>query len=294
MSEYFTFNTEQKPFIPAPIFPDFDPKSEMSAKIFNAKETNDMNFWSEMRQVLDHDFKTLPKDRFKSWASVMSVPFMTRTKGINYIAATLSAVTTDEVYAKALVENFVGLDKQDFDAFYSMFDDFPTTMNRIQQIAHLVICGYTKEKLAEMDTIVELGAGIGDLADVIYKLGFKGKYIIYDFPEVGQIQKWYHDQLGHKNIVHTDNLEDLENADLCIATWSLTEMPLELREEIMKKIGDSKNWLIAYSDNIFGLDNLKYITEDFLPRFTNHDITTIPIPHMTYDGDTKYVTVKSR
>jgi len=297
MSEYFTFSTNPTSSIPepqAPIWSDFNNESEMSKMMLLTKESNDANYWTNMRQVLNHDFNTLPKHRFKAWAYIMSIPFMSRTKFSEWIRFALNASAKDPLYREALQETFVGLSKDDFLNIYSLVDDFPTTMNRAQHLAHLVICGYTPEVLSKMDTIVELGAGIGEMTDIIYKLGFKGKYIIYDFPEVGQLQAWHHKQLGYDNVVYTSDVNDLVNADLCIATWSLTEMPLDLRDEILAKIGETKNWLVAYSNEIFGIDNAKYITEDFITRFTNHDMEIIPIPFIPWDKGTQYLTVKSR
>lgn len=294
MTEYFKYNTNDNNIAMTtfgPLWSDFDINSKFSKQMIKAKEDNDDNYWTLMREVFAHDFQTLPLERFKVWASVNFIPLMSTNRNSNYIRIVLDAVSQDRIYFEALIENMIGLTSQDFNQF-SMFNDFPTTMNRIQHLAHLIICGYTPEALAKMDTIVELGAGIGEMADIVYKLGFKGKYIIYDFPEVGKIQKWYHDKSGLTNMVHTSDIDDLVGADLCIATWSLTEMPFDLRDQVIGKIVDTKNWLIAYSNQIFGMDNAKYIAEDFVPQFTNHDIEYIDIPFMSWDGGTKYLTIK--
>lgn len=295
MTEYFNYNTNgiDAMTAPSPLWSDFDINSKFSKQMIKAKEDNDENYWTLMREVFAHDLETLPLERFKMWASVNLIPFMSTNKNSNYIRIVLDAVSHDRIYLEALVENMIGLTKKDFNQF-SIFNDIPTTMNRIQHLAHLIICGYTPEALAKMDTIVELGAGIGEMADIVYKLGFKGKYIIYDFPEVGQIQKWYHDKSGLTSIVHTSEIDDLVAADLCIATWSLTEMPLDLRDQIIGKIINTKNWLIAYSNLIFGIDNAKYIAEEFIPQFTKHDVEYIDIPFMPWDGGTKYLTIKHK
>ena len=291
MSEFFTYSTNRAdPLMTAQ--PPLASSQESYNKMHAAKQANDGTYWTKMREVFAEDFAKLPKERFKVWASVMNVPFMTRARFIDYITPVLVAAKTDETVYEALKDPMVGLTQPDFDLVYRMFEDYDTTMNRIQHMAHLVLNGWTPEKLASLDTIVELGGGIGDMADIICKLGFKGKYIIYDFAEVGAIQKWYHDQLGHTNIVHTSDLNDLVNADLMIGTWSFTEMPLDLREEIMGKIGETKNWLIAYSNHIFGIDNNKYIREEFVPRFTNHEIEYTDIPFMPWDGGALYLSIK--
>jgi hypothetical protein len=232
-------------------------------------------------------------ERFKVWASTMSVPFMTRARFTDYIGPVLMAAKSSQIVRDALEEPMIGMTEQDY-PIYAMFEDYCTTMNRIQHMAHLITTGWGPAELSKLDTIVELGGGIGDMADIVYKLGFKGKYIIYDFAEVGKIQKWYHDQLGYTNIVHTSDVNDLVDADLMIGTWSFTEMPLDLRADIMGKIGGTKNWLISYSNEIFGINNDKYITEDFVPRFTEHDIEYTDIPFMPWDGGAKYLSVKHK
>lgn len=291
MTEYFSYKSmpESNPQMTAPA--PLACSRETFEKMMKAKQVNDGNYWSVMREVFAEDFEKLPKERFKVWASVMTVPFMTRARFFDYFAAVLPVAQQYPNVMYALEDPDVGITEQDRGIF-ALFEDFNTTMNRVQHMAHLIYTGWVHD-LSKLDTIVELGGGIGDMADIVYKLGFKGKYIIYDFPEVGAIQKWYHDKLGHTNIVHTSDVNDLENADLMIGTWSFTEMPLDLRDEIMSKIGGTKNWLIAYSNHIFGIDNDKYIRESFITRFgENHTIEYTDIPFMPWDGGAKYLSVK--
>lgn len=290
MTEYFRYSTEPaNPAKPAPA--PLACSKETFEKMMAAKQVNDGNYWTVMREVFAEDFENLPKERFKVWASVMTVPFMTRIRFFDYFAAVLPAAKEDRRVRYALEDPDVGITEQDR-GIYNLFEDFTTSMNRVQHLAHLVLNKWTPDELAKLDTIVELGGGIGDMADIVYKLGFKGKYVIYDFPEVGAIQKWYHDQLGYTNIVHTSDVNDLFDADLMIGTWSFTEMPVDLRNEIMAKIGGTKNWLIAYSNEIFGIDNDKYIREEFAPLFTQHDIEYTDIPFMPWDGGAKYLSIK--
>lgn len=293
MTEFFQYESmpkQEDPRMntPAPIAC----TKENHDKMIQAKQVNGPDYWPTMCEVFATDMEHLPMERFKVWASVMSVPFMTRARFVDYIAPVLVACKADPVIREAVREVMIGYNGPSDFQHFNMFEDFPTTMNRIQHMAHLIINGWTPEKLSKLDTIVELGGGIGDMADIVNKLGFKGKYIIYDFKEVGQIQKWYHDQLGHTNIVHTSDVNDLVDADLMIGTWSFTEMPLDLRDEVMGKIGNTKNWLIAYSNHIFGVDNDKYLRETFIPQFKNHEIDITDIPFMPWDGGAAYLSVK--
>ena len=293
MPEYFSYKAlppKEDPAItqPGPLASD----QQTFDKMMSAKQANDINYWPTMREVFATDFANLPKERFKVWASVMTVPLMSRNRFFEYLNIVTSWASSDATVRNALVDVGIGMSEDDF-KIYKVFDDFPTTMNRVQHMAHLAINGWGPNELAKLDTIVELGGGIGDMADIVYKMGFTGKYILYDFPEVGAIQKWYHDKLGRKNVMHTSELSDLVSADLCIATWSFTEMPLDLRAKIMDKIGNTKNWLIAYSNTIFGFDNDKYITEEFAPLFKEHNLEYTDIPFMNWDGGTKYLSVKT-
>lgn len=295
MSEYFVYNTTPKPVMhpkmssPPPLFT----SKETSDMMAEAKRKNDSTYWETMRKVFALDLENLPMERFKVWASTMNVPIMSRAILSDYVRIVLNEIETNELAAEAVKEPGIGLTEQDYVQVYRVFNDIQTTMNRIQNMGHLAITGWTKN-ISELDTIVEIGAGAGDLADIVYKLGFKGKYVIYDFPELLEIQKWYHDKLGHKNIQYVSDVNELEAADLCIATWSFTEMPLDLREEVMGRIGETKNWVVAYSNLIFGIDNNKYMTEDFVPHFKDHEVTFIDVPSMPWDGGTKYLSVKTQ
>lgn len=298
MSKPFVYNTNPNQFDPqtvqAPIFSDFSYTSEVAQRMMKAKQVNDSNYWPTMCKTFAHDFATLPKNRFKVWASVWNVPFISMSRFFPYVQIVSEHIVKNPLIAEAVKEPMVGCTPSDFQQHLQLFPDFPTTMNRVQHMAHLLICKYTPEQLSKMETIVELGGGIGEMTDIIYKLGFRGKYIIYDFKEVGAIQKYHHDQLGYTNVVHTNNVDDLVDADLCIATWSLTEMPLDLREEILPNIKNTKNWLIAYSNLIFSLNNDKYIKESLVPNFTNHDVEYHDIPFMPWDGGGMYVTIKEK
>jgi hypothetical protein len=296
--EMFNYSTNQNQITPmnypVPIFSDFNPNSEFSQKMTRAKRINDETYWPTMRQVFAHDFETLPKERFKVWDSVWNVPIITRTRFYDYIECVMDQTKKDSRWKFALEEPMIGLTEADL-IHLSMFEDFKTTMNRIQLMAHLILCGFDIDSIQKMESIIEFGAGVGDLADIINKLGFKGKYIIYDFPELMNIQKYYHDRLGYDNITYVSDFNNLESSDLAIATWSLTEMPIDLRDNILSKIPNTKNWLIAYSNKIFGYDNDQYIKEVLLKKFgENKDIKFLDIPFMPWDGGAHYVTIKEK
>ena len=285
--------------LPAPIWPDASPESPMSLKMREAKKANDQNFWATMREVIGYDVETLPHHRFKMWASVWMVPIISQMKIYEFIKTVLVEVERTPGMAAALQDPGVGCLPEEFKQI-ALFDDYKTTMNRLQMFAHLINTGVHND-LHRMESIIELGAGIGEMADVIFQSHASPEYYIYDFPELLQLQKIHHDLLGPERIDpekmnYCSEVEDLpQDADLVIATFSITEMPYDLRKQILEQIGKAKNWLIMYSDTIFGYENNKWVQEVFLPRIQDtHEHRFIEAPYMAWDGGTKYLVVRSK
>lgn len=290
MSEFFNYSTNNNQYkMEFPLWPDMNKNSEWSHKLIKTKQDNDDNYWSSMREVLKHDFETLHKEYLKSWASVMSVPLMSNSKHTDYIRLSLADAARDPIIANAITEPMIGITQELFNSFYKVFSDNNYSMNRMQHYGHLKMCGFDSKSLSKMNTIIELGGGLGEMAHIIYQLGFKGDYYIYDFEELGSIQKYIHTEAGLDKVHHISSLDDFpKESDLTIATWSLTEMPFDLRKQILGKLTADQDYLIAYSKKIFGYDNEKWITENFM----NSNANFIDIPFMPWDGGSKYLTIK--
>jgi hypothetical protein len=201
----------------------------------------------------------------------------------------------------ALSEPGVGCTPEDFDAMFRVFDNSNITMNRAQAYYGLEygsswdILNYVEE----IKTVVEIGAGIGDMADVLRKTGYTGEYTIFDFPELLEMQRWYHkniDTVLHSNNKYIADVSDLSSADLVIATWSLTEMPLELRDKVVSKLIDTPRWLVAFSNSIFGYNNYEWVMNDLIPKlgvgprqYSLKEIRFDNIPWDKWDGGTYYL-----
>lgn len=274
----------QKTITQGPIWSDFSEQSANSQRMVRAKTINDDTFWAEMCKVYQYDFETLPLERYKVWASTMIVPIMTTTRSMEHINLVLDDIKTNEQVVAALSEPLVGMTLEDFNRFFRIFENNLISMHRIIHYAHFKNflkdiptdnpATQVSEYLKGLTRIVEIGAGAGEMADLCYQLGFEGEYVILDFKEVTNIQQWFHDKRGLKNVKYIHSINDLEPADLCIATWSLTEMPLSDREVVMEKMEGTKEWLIAYEPKIFGYDNDDWAANTFLPRFEDKDIIT--------------------
>jgi len=272
------------------IWSDFDADSEWSVKQREAKQVNGPEYWPTMREVFKHDCATLPLNRFRLWASIHNVPLVTQYRTSRFFGEAFYHAYRDSEIYEALVENWIGIPEAMAGALRPT-NDFDTSTQRIQNLGHLMITGFGKEKLRSIKSIVEIGAGYGDMCSLIHDLGFQGEYTIVDIPETQPVQEFY---LGKQGITPKWSFEDdnVTHADLVIATWSLSETPLEYRAQLMPKIDQSKNWLIMAQSEVFGQ---KVNDEYFTNFFKDKNLTKIPLGSedmKQWDGDNNYYVVR--
>jgi len=102
--------------------------------------------------------------------------------------------------------------------------------------------------ISAVDSIVEAGPGIGTLASVIYASGFKGKYTSFDFPEMQTIQQY---ALGGYDVEYVNTVDELPKAaGLFIASFSVEEMPAELRFNLMDRASGYGSHLLQFNGPI--------------------------------------------
>jgi len=146
--------------------------------------------------------------------------------------------------------------------------------NSIVQLFHLNYLEYVQDKIIiangcgvnHLDSIFEFGGGIGSMCRLIKQLGFKGKYIIYDFPEIIEIQKFY---LGECNLLENvefySNMGDLffdySNVDLFIAHQSLSETDKETRAIFIHNM-NAKHYFVSFAKQWENMDNLEYFKKN--------------------------------
>ncbi len=138
----------------------------------------------------------------------------------------------------------------------------------------------TKALIKDCDLIFEFGGGYGSMCRLIYKLGFKGKYIIFDFPEFSALQTYFLKSLG-LNVYNSDTFNANQSGVLCIsdidmlrqiidnhnsdstnslflATWSISETPLSVRDTIFDITKQFAFYLIAYQQSFGEVNNKEY------------------------------------
>jgi hypothetical protein len=140
----------------------------------------------------------------------------------------------------------------------------------------------TEMQIQNMDYVFEFGGGYGSMCRLFYNLGFRGSYIIYDLPSFSAIQLYY--LRNHGLSVKTINeYLQLKTGIVCIsdirqlttllndqlktrhtmfvATWSLSESPIKVRNKILSLASDYKSFLIAYQDKFGEVNNIKYFNK---------------------------------
>jgi hypothetical protein len=133
-------------------------------------------------------------------------------------------------------------------------------------------------EINELDSVFEFGGGYGSMCRLFANLGFKGKYIIYDFPEFSALQNYYLKSLGIINNNKTQNgiqVELISNIDqitstinnfskqknLFLATWSISETPIDFRSMFFPLLQNKFDYyLFCYQQQFNEVDNIKYFS----------------------------------
>jgi len=190
-------------------------------------------------------------NRFMDWPPIYHCMLVAHWP--NAIEYEFKALPDDKLWGKA-IEGVVPNSQKDW---YK--GDHTYSMNLTHQAYHLHRFQETTGKqIADMEIIVEIGGGYGAMALVARRLGFKGKYIIYDLPEFSLLQQWYLSQVGIEGVDFVTELPKKSIlVDLLIGVYSLSEMPIELRNNIISK-WVPYNYLFLYSQNWVDYDNKEY------------------------------------
>ena len=152
-----------------------------------------------------------------------------------------------------------------------------------------------------IQTVFEFGGGYGSMCGLIHKLGFSGRYIIFDLPSFSALQTYYLSSIGlpvmppesftraKREVLCISDLAELrtvlsngagQELRMFISTWAVSETPIALRERILPLASNCDGFLIAYQDRFEQMDNLSFFREwaDGLShiRWFNWEIPHLP------------------
>ena len=136
-------------------------------------------------------------------------------------------------------------------------------------------------EVARIGRVFEFGGGYGSMCRLFFRLGFKGEYTILDLPPFSALQRYYLQTLGLSvralgasdaqgtGILCESDLGRLAlrfdgvpaGGSLFLATWSLSETPLELRRAVLNMVDRFDFFLIAYQDRFGEVDNREFFKQ---------------------------------
>jgi hypothetical protein len=131
----------------------------------------------------------------------------------------------------------------------------------------------------EWDSVIEFGGGFGSLCRLMHRLGFRGRYVIFDLPPFTLLQRYFLRSAGimrdgGERISLTSDLTTLERHvaelrpdawSMFVACWSLSETPLALRERIRPLVERIGRYAIAYQERYGEVDNVDFFAHHWVP-----------------------------
>lgn len=163
----------------------------------------------------------------------------------------------------------------------------------IQHCFHLKrVLETTGMPLDRLQSLFEFGGGYGNFALLLKNLRFEGSHVIYDLPHMVLLQQFYLKNVFRERL-ETDpgflgNVSWLsgnptnetvaravrsaaeDRPSLFLATWSLSESPIDLRNSFLPLISRFDFVCIAYQRTFDGVDNHAYF-QSVLPKVDSHD-----------------------
>jgi hypothetical protein len=133
-----------------------------------------------------------------------------------------------------------------------------------------------------IDFIFEFGGGYGSMCRLLYNLGFRGNYLLFDLPAFSALQKFFLKSIGvrvhsidsfnkgEQGAICISELEQLkeilsersgEEKSMFIATWSISEAPVGIRALILPFISRFNAFLIAYQHQFKEVDNVAFFKD---------------------------------
>jgi len=195
--------------------------SIVSTKLWYKKETAWTRWRARFRAEVAQ-YKNITQ--FMTWDSIKEAPFFMH-EHMPYIAAEAAALEA----AGTLTQNAIAEYAFGSPTRLSYLPD--TSANMVHNAYHLKIFeAATGVKISKLKSIVEIGAGYGVMYPIIHRLGFAGRYDIYDYLELLLLQQLYHDGTGLPPIIYS-LVEDQgrffvppRNPDLLISTYLFNQI----------------------------------------------------------------------
>lgn len=177
---------------------------------------------------------------------------------------------------------------------------YPRTSGNAVHLAYSLskFISATKCNLEKLSGILEFGGGYGGMARIIHNLKFQGSYTIFDLPEFLLLQRFFLSMQNVKCALEEERsdckapirlissvqglnqeLGAMEDSLALIATWSLSEVPLDLRSEFLSAIPAPQYFLFGYQEHWEQIDNIAYF-RTLKNKYPNYLWIDEPVAHL--------------
>ena len=214
---------------------------------------------------------------FLSWNVIVDTMFVTQQ---DYISIELDYLTRlpdwTTRWRSAIQESSVGQP--------APYKHYPASSeNLIHHAYHLArFENQTGMRVSDTRFIFEFGAGYGSMCRLAHKLGFQGRYSLFDLAPFSALQTFFLKSIGFEphsfqsfktarsGVACLSDIEELKeilaacpaSADpLFIATWSISETQVQFRDSILSLLSSFKALLIAYQAQFREINNVDFFKQ---------------------------------
>lgn len=245
------------------------------------------NEWLSYRVKLRKSILRQDPRLFLKWDVIRKTMFVSNA---DYIFDEFSEIGDDPRWISAINEVQFGCPDR-----YSIYNK--SSANLIHHAYSL----YAFEKkmsfdISSFDFVFEFGGGYGSMCRLFHNRGFTGKYLIHDLPEFCHLQEYFLKSIGmpyNQQLSEVDGISSIYDIQvltnclsktktgnsLYVATWSLSETPELLRNNLFTMLPDFDSYLIAFQDTFNEVNNVKYFNE-FAETQVGYTWTSFEIPHL--------------
>jgi hypothetical protein len=263
------------------------------AKVNQLIRNEPYNFYNEIYKIFETDCNTFDLNSFKNFYIVRRLPLYNCTFEKEAFKIVESEINTNNKNIsrifKTIIEDTVG--HGTIENFYNAkylfyYDHFKlgkviTSPHVITNMSHIITAMNYGIDVKNYDLILEFGGGYGGMAKICNGMGYNNTYYIYDLPQLKKMQNYHLTEINvkHKIINEIKELKqsiNIKGKKLFIATWSISEVNNELREQIIEIIKNFDSVFIIFQhNNPVGTkqDNYNYFYNDglFQTNFNNID-----------------------
>lgn len=268
-------------------------RTRLAAEALSDQGAESAHEWDHYRRRLHRNLLHDDVRLLTDWPVVRETMFVGNSAYVAHELATLKRARNRFPPMRAIKEHAMGAPKP-----YPLA--LRTSGTAIHHAYHLhrfhVATGCSPDGLK---LVLEVGGGYGSMARVLARSGFKGRYVCFDLPEVSVLQRAYlqavlsADDFSELSLVsELDGLpEHLPRAEagsagLLIATWSLSEFPVEARRTLLARLPPFRYFLIAYQ-GVFGsedrgerIDNEIHLRDLLRSHYGDTNWKVEPIEHL--------------